>query len=107
MAYIGQRYFFLKMTILTLADVQVIWITFCGSRNRKEKEKTEPDTPQWNKNRKILAFVLFKEAVCCSHELYSFLSVSGGISIWLWLAALDKARVQAHVSDVIPIQNPG
>lgn len=25
---------------------------------------------------------------------------------WLWPAALEKSRVQAHVSDVIPVQNP-
>lgn len=25
---------------------------------------------------------------------------------WLWPAALEKSRVQAHISDVIPVQNP-
>lgn len=64
-------------------DVQVIWIAFCDSRNRKQKEKTEPDILQWNKNGKILAFVLFKEAVCCSHKLYSFLRASGGLGYGL------------------------
>lgn len=70
--------FFLKMTISMPVDVQMIWIAFCGGRNRKQEEKTELDIPWWNKNGKILAFVLFKEAVCCSHELYSFLCASGG-----------------------------
>ena len=40
-------------------DIQMIWIALRGSRNKKQKEKTETDIPQWNKKGKILAVFFF------------------------------------------------
>lgn len=54
-----------------------------------------------NQERYGYLFFSFAEAVLNFHEHFPFLCASG-----LWPAALEKSRVQAHISDVIPVQNP-
>lgn len=72
------------MTPSMSLDIQMIWIAFHGSRNKKQKEKTEMDIPQWNKKGKILAVLFFfKEAACSFHEPCSLLKSPGGIGYGL------------------------
>lgn len=93
------------MTTSMLLYVPVFWTAFCGSRNRKQKQETEPDISPWNKKREDLGFLFFgkRQSVAFLNRVLAFCFRRNQ----LWLAALHKARVQAYISDVISIQNPG